>query len=704
MSVVVVVFSLPSIINYARRPAIPAVGEVARQDVIATISFDVYKPDSIWRPESLSVIRSVPVVLKYDRTVGDSMISVFDSVWNVVVSVMDSERLDFNDKVKFVREIFPKLTRQQQEQLVLMKGIKDFGGVIKSALRIAYSEGFVSSNPIPGEEEPELYSIKNGDKENVYSHSLVANDSTIVMEIDKYLERQYKNSPQKIELAEAIVKRFLVPNLIPDIEETRKERLKALSKISNKYFSVKKGEKIVSKYERVDDKTYLKLLWYYKTLEKKSTPTNIFIRIGAIVGSFLLILLVTIMFATFIIWKYPAYWEDSKFMLIVGGLLILVGVLSHILKYFGFSAFAFPVLMVPIVVSSISDDWLGFISAAVCVMLVTIGFRGDVVFVISYLLASAVLSFRAKSVQFKNLFYRPITYSTVIGILTVVILNLALFGIVDINLVKFAAEFGVASVVSPFLGVLLLPLAEKISGSATIFTLMDLTDLNTVLLKKLAVEAPGTYNHSVLVGNAAAAAAEAIGANPALAKAGGYYHDIGKLVNPQYFEENQTGHNPHRNLSPFESYRIIVSHTAEGVEIGKLHKLPKKILDIIQQHHGTSVVEYFYLKAKSLNPTVTKNEFRYPGPKPQFVEAAIIMICDVVEAALRSRRDSLPESVDEIKSFAWKLILDKIEDGQFDEAPISVADIKKVIDVIVPIYKGVYHSRGVHERVEERQT
>ncbi|RLF03916.1 MAG: hypothetical protein DRJ64_07685, partial [Thermoprotei archaeon] len=199
-------------------------------------------------------------------------------------------------------------------------------------------------------------------------------------------------------------------------------------------------------------------------------------------------------------------------------------------------------------------------------------------------------------------------------------------------------------------------------------------------------------------------AAEAIGANPALAKAGGYYHDIGKLVNPQYFEENQTGHNPHRNLSPFESYRIIVSHTAEGVEIGKLHKLPKKILDIIQQHHGTSVVEYFYLKAKSLNPTVTKNEFRYPGPKPQFVEAAIIMICDVVEAALRSRRDSLPESAGEIKSFAWKLILDKIEDGQFDEAPISVSDIKKVIDVIVPIYKGVYHSRGVHEKVEERQT
>ncbi|MCD6530983.1 HDIG domain-containing protein [bacterium] len=701
---VVVVFSLPSIINYARKPAIPAVGEVARQDIIAAIPFDVYKPDSIWRPESLSVIRSVPVVLKYDRSIGDSMISVFDSVWTVIVSALDSQKLSFDDRVRFVGKFFPQLSRQQQEQLVLMKGVRDFGGVVKSALRIAYSEGFVSSNPIPGEEPPELYCIKTGGRENVYSHSLVADDSTILIEVRKYIERQYKNSPQKIELAEAIVKRFLVPNLVPDIEETRKRRKESLSKISKKYFSVKEGEKIVGKYERVDDKTYLKLLWYYKTLERKSLPANIFMKIGAVFGSFVMVLFVVVMFATFIVWKYPAYWNDAKFMLVVGCVLVLVGILSHILKYFGFSVFAFPVLLVPVVVASISDDWLGFISAAACVILETIGFRGDVVFAVSYLLASAILSFRAKNIQFKNLFYRPITYSAIVGIFTVVVLNLVLFGIVDTNLAKFVAEFGVASVISPFLGLLLLPVAEKISGGATIFTLMDLTDLNTVLLKKLAVEAPGTYNHSVLVGNAAAAAAEAIGANPALAKAGGYYHDIGKLVNPQYFEENQTGHNPHRNLSPFESYRIIVSHTTEGVEIGKLHKLPQKILDIIQQHHGTSVVEYFYLKAKGLNPIVTKDEFRYPGPKPQFVEAAVIMICDVVEAALRSRRDLLPESANEIKSFAWKLILDKIEDGQFDEAPISVSDIKKVIDVIVPIYKGVYHSRGVHEKVEERQT
>ena len=703
LGLLVLVFSMPSIIDYASKPAIPKIGEIARQDVIATISFDVLKPDSLWRAESLVVVRSVPVVLKYNPKIEDSVLSAFDSVWSLVVAIVDSEGIDFSKKSRLIAKIFPNLDEQQRERLILLRGIKDFGKVVKAALRIAYSDGFVSSNPLPGEKRPpELFSIKTGRHESVYSRSLVANDSTIMSEIEDYVRRQYTNSPEKVELACAIAKRFLVPNLVPDIEETNKKREKALSKISRKLLTVEKGEKVIGKYERVDEEKYLKLLWYYRTLERRSLAGGVMARLGAVLGTFLLVSVIVLMLGVFLAWKYPDYWNNEKFVWVLTGVFAVVGVISVVLRQVGLSMYAYPVLMVPVVFAFLGEDWMAFASSVGLISLVAVGLRGDIVFTLSYLLASGVLCFRARTIQFRALLYRPIIWATLSGILAVVVLNFVLFGVRDYGwLFKSAAEFGVSSVLAPFLGLLLLPVAEKISGYTSLFTLMDLADLNSALLKKLSVEAPGTYNHSVLVGNAAAAAAEAIGANSILARVGGYYHDIGKLVNPQYFEENQLGRNPHQNLSPFESYRIIVSHTTEGVEIGKLHKLPPRVLDIIQQHHGTSVVEYFYLKAKSINPTVTPDEFRYPGPKPQFKEAAIVMICDVVEAALRSRKDLLPNDLSQIKSFARRLVLDKIEDGQFDEVNLSMADINKILDTIAPIYRGVYHSRGVHEVVGE---
>ncbi len=711
LGVMFLVFALPPVIGYARKPPVPAVGEIARRDVIATISFEVLKPDSVWKAESLAVIKSVPVVLKHasakmpvgegvkEVPVEDSVFSAFDSVWQAVIAVVDSPKLELRQKVKLVQRILPELTPQQAEQLVLLKGLKDFGRVVRDALRRAYAEGFVSSKLAKEDETVELYSVKTGRRETVYSKSLIANDSTIVLEVEKsFLRRQFVNSPEKVEFAESVMKHFLVPNLVPDWEETERRRKESLSKISRSLASVKEGEKIVSKYQKIDEMTHLKLEWYYKALQKRSLFASFTMKTGAILGSMVLIGVIVIMFAVFMMWKYPEHWEETGFVLVASGSITLVGVLAHILKYFGFSTYAFPILLVPVVIVSLVDDWLAFISAVATILLVSIGFRGNEVFVVSYLISSAVISFRTKNIHFKNLFYRPITYSTLMGLFSVVILSFVFLGVIDFaDLVRVGAEFGVSSVVAPFLGLMMLPLAERISGYTTVFTLMDLADMNSILLRKLSVEAPGTFNHSMLVGNAAAAAAEAIGANAILARVGGYYHDIGKLVNPQYFEENQTGINPHQNLSPFESYRIIVAHTTEGVEIGRLHRLPARVLDIIQQHHGTSVVEFFYMKAKEINPTVTRNEFRYPGPKPQFVEAAIVMICDVIEAALRSRRDALPEDLDEIKDFAWKLILDKIEDGQFDEVKISVAEIKRVIETIVPIYKGVYHSRGVHQ-------
>lgn len=694
--VISLVYSLPSVIDYAGKPAIPRVGEIAQEDIIAPIKFDVLKPDSVIEAEKRAALRSVPVILNFDPNVRDSMLAVFDEKWKIIEKIKKKQNYNTKEKIDTLQKLLPNLNSQQLEQLMLVKDIGDFGKILKASLRIAYSKGFISSTPIPDEELPELFSIKRGKTEKTYPNSLVFNDSTILIEMEKYLERQYRNSPDRVGIGLEVVKNFLVPNLIPDMELTRANRDKAKAQIQPVKFHISKGEKIVGKHEKITPEIYQKLVSLYEARQKKSKGTSIISKILTTFGIFILSLLVVALFAIFVNIQYVEVWKNLKFFATIGASIIIVGIFAHIFRAIGLSNYSIPILFVSAVIVSIGDDWLAFVSSLTTLMLIGVGFRASATVMIAYSIALSIVSFKARSVHLKNLFYRPVLFSALAGLFTVIVLNAIMFSNWA-EILRHCAEFGISTIISPFLALSLLPLAEKFSGRTSDFSLMDLSDINSILLRKLAVEAPGTFNHSILVGNTAAAAAEAIGANTIIARAGGYYHDIGKLIHPQYFEENQTGRNPHDNLSPFESYRILSSHTKEGVELGKLHNLPQIILDIIEQHHGTSVIEYFYRKAAEINPAVVADEFRYPGPKPQTVEAALVMICDSAEASIRSQKDNLPETEKEIKGIIENLIIEKIEDGQFDEAPISIADIKTAIDTIIPILRGIHHSRAARE-------
>ena len=221
--------------------------------------------------------------------------------------------------------------------------------------------------------------------------------------------------------------------------------------------------------------------------------------------------------------------------------------------------------------------------------------------------------------------------------------------------------------------------------------LVELSNPNHPLLKKILMETPGTYHHSVMVANLADAACESVGANGLLARVGSYYHDIGKTVRPNYFIENQhSGVNPHDSLTPEESKSIIIAHATDGARILREYKMPKEIVDIAEQHHGTSFLQFFYHKAKEQNPDVTEDEFRYPGPKPQTKEIAIIMIADSTEAAVRSMKEPTPEK---IAKLVHSIIQGKLNDGQFDACSISVRELKKVEAVICETLNGMFHNR-----------
>lgn len=258
------------------------------------------------------------------------------------------------------------------------------------------------------------------------------------------------------------------------------------------------------------------------------------------------------------------------------------------------------------------------------------------------------------------------------------------------ELVFYASAAVVSGMLSGMLTLGLLPFFESGFGILSTLRLIELSNPNHPLLKKILTETPGTYHHSIMVANLAETACEAIGADGLLARVGCYYHDIGKTKLPGYFIENQMGTNPHDALPPDESARIIIEHTTYGAQLLAEHKMPQEIIDIALQHHGTSELKFFVHKAKELGIEIEDGQFRYPGPKPQTKEAAIISVADSVEAAVRSLKDPTPEK---IRGLIQSITKDRLLDHQFDECDISLKELKLMEMAFCETLNGIFHSR-----------
>lgn len=259
------------------------------------------------------------------------------------------------------------------------------------------------------------------------------------------------------------------------------------------------------------------------------------------------------------------------------------------------------------------------------------------------------------------------------------------------ELIFYAIAAITSGVLSGALTIGLLPFFETSFGLLSDMKLIELSNPNHPLLKKILTEAPGTYHHSVMVANLADAACETIGANGLLARVGSYYHDLGKTVRPRFFIENQHAEqNPHDALPPKKSKDIIIAHAADGAQLLEKHKMPREIVDIARQHHGTSLLKFFVFKAKELGEDVIEDEYRYPGPKPQTKEIAIISIADSVEAAVRSMKEPTSEK---INALVCSIVSDKLRDGQFDECDLSMKELKRVERAICETLNGMFHNR-----------
>jgi putative nucleotidyltransferase with HDIG domain len=356
--------------------------------------------------------------------------------------------------------------------------------------------------------------------------------------------------------------------------------------------------------------------------------------------------------------------------------------------------YLFPLATVSMLVTALVDAEIAIVLTAMLSLLVGFIAGGSLEFAVYAFAGGAVASLRLYRIEKLNAFLWAGLYGALTNVGVVLIFRLLEQ---DHDLVGTLQIAG-ASVANAVLAMSLTLggffLFSNLLHITTSLQLLELGRPSHPLLRELLMNAPGTYHHSLMVGNLAEQAAQAVGANPLLARVGAYYHDIGKMHRPYFFAENQTdGENPHDRLDPETSARIITSHVKDGVQLARKYSLPAEIQDFIPQHHGTALPAYFFHRACDQNggPDNTHEErFHYPGPKPRTREAAILMLADEVEAASRASRPRSPEEIDQLVD---KLVRGRVEDGQLDDSDLTLSDLEKVKKTFVSVLQGIYHPR-----------
>ena len=487
-----------------------------------------------------------------------------------------------------------------------------------------------------------------------------------------------------------ILKSSVKPNMILNEEATQQRQKEAMNKVEPVKRTVRQGEIIVRKGDVVtrEDIEILEALGLQKA------KVNYFHIIGVI-----LITLILIFTASFYLKNYKEkIWNDNNKIVLIALLTLLVVLLAKIFSVFQISYLTYlvPVAAASILITVLLDSETSFVITIFISFFVALVFNGEFEPVIINFIGGMVGVFSVSRVSQRSDLVRAGFYVSGVLALLIFSLNLLYPSIDWIYLIQTVSMGILNGVLVAILANGLLPYLENGFGLTSAVKLLELSNPSQPLLKRLLVEAPGTYHHSVIVGNLAEAAADNIeGADSLLARVGAYYHDIGKLKRPYFFTDNQFGgENPHDKISANLSALIIKSHVKDGVELAKKHKLPRVIIDIIKQHQGTNLISYFYQQAikNSRHDEIEENDFRYDGPKPQSKEAAIIMLSDIVEATVRSKQFN-KNNHNRIESLVRGIIREKLTENQLDECDLSLKDLDIIADSFVKVLTGIYHQR-----------
>ena len=511
--------------------------------------------------------------------------------------------------------------------------------------------------------------------ENLYESGIVQEKASV-----KYKSPYDKKIEKLSNLQKQIVETFAAPNYIYDEGKTKKAIEEKVSQINDQYIEIKAGTLVAKKGEILNERR-IKILESCGVYSYKKS-------LGIMMANLAYLFIISTLFYQIVFNRYK---KDILRKSTYRSTLLIIIVFFLTFRFINNDL----IYLVPadtalflLVLLTNTKFGLMIISFMLFFLLPIIDY--DLIFLVMNI---ASMTFGAYLIKKVN------TRAGLIAIgIQMAVLKVATFGLLSFfsEVETFGAalksgEIIVSGLVSGMIAIALLPYFEKTFNILTLFKLLELGDLSHPLLKKLSMEAPGTFHHSMMVATLSENAAAAVGANSVFARVAAYYHDIGKCKRPQFYVENQqNGENPHNRVSPFMSNLIITSHTKDGAEMAKQYQIPREIRNIMYEHQGTTFLAYFYNKAKALDPTVTKEEFRYSGPKPRSKESAIIMLADSIEAAVRSLDEKTPRAIEEMLR---KIINSKIEDNQLSEADLTFKEIEIIIHTFVKSLISIHHVR-----------
>ena len=679
---------------------LPPEGSMAKEDVIAPLTFPILKNKTELEQDRKMVLSNLPVILQTNPAKEESVITELKDFFSRVESINQANSLP-EIRIKNLRLAFPQLEEEGVLFLSYNQDLPAFSSNLLSILREFYRSGMVEKvDDLPFGDNRKVVILNRNKETQIPADEL--------LDIPTAKERLLSLALVKFEDNQLIVKamyeigsRFLVPNLTPDKEEMEAQRQKALDSITQHKGMVLKGEVILSKDQKVTEKDLEKLSSLLAFRLKTGFTSDPWHFILPLLGRIFFVGMVILGLAIFLYLLRPQIFFNPSQLLMIACVLVLEMILTYLIVFrWHLSEYLIPVTIASILLTILLDLETGLaFTISLGLLLGVVNFFD---FKLSFItiLAGSLACFSVKDVTHRYRFYRPMLYIS-FAYVVFIYFSESLKLSPSASILAMCGYGLFNGFISTILTIGLLPIFESFFDVTTDITLLELSDLNRPLLKRLSLEAPGTYHHSIIVGNLAEAGAKAIGANSLLARVGAYYHDIGKVEKPEYFVENQMGaKSKHEKLTPSMSALILESHVKEGIEMAKKANLPQAVIDFIGQHHGTTLMSYFYNKA--LERGVGQNlrdEYRYPGPKPHTKEIAIVMLADAVEAASRTLEDPKPSR---LKSLIKKIIDSKLESGELAESNLTFSELSAIEQAFLPVLISMFHPRVEYPETVEK--
>jgi len=677
----------------------PNEGEIANREIRAPFSFRAPYLDRDVEMRQLQKVLIEPPAL---RNLGDQPVRDARSrleVWNEKLRYqLTHTDVPIAERISDLSLYFPSIDEEHIRRALTTTDLERVQTILTTVLEEIFDGGVADLLP-PG---------------NYSRVWIVSDDMELQRDVDQ-VTRQAKLDSRLMELllehglipadaiwAASVLRHIITPNLIYNSAETKERQELARNSVTTEREFIK-DERIVDQGVRVTEQDARYLTRLHELLVARGSTAQDGGHLTRVLTRVLLIGVALGLYGWLGWIHFPVVFHRLRLLVALASILaVFLGGAAFALNQTNLGTYGVPIALLALLTTVLFHDRVGYATTILAVSMLAILPESNTAAVFFWLVLGLVTVLSVRRIQKRSQFYQTIALLTLLSLFLITILTVAgASGLSGMGRQYLVGLF--TPIISVAFALFLLPVIEPAVGVSSDLTLLELSDLNHPLLQRMALEAQGTYHHSQVVSQLAEHAARAIGANALLTRVGALFHDIGKMQKSVYFVENQSGGvNKHDDLSPSMSALVVADHVKNGIELAKKWRLPQAVIDFIPQHHGTSVMEFFYHKALESGESVKVDDYRYPGPKPQNRETAILMLADAVEAATRSLAKPTPARIKEVT----KQIIDKrLLSGELDESNLTISDLAKIRAAFIPLLTGIHHARIAYpgQRVKENE-